>query len=99
MIVDTDTFLETRQRMSLEEQAVRNFAVGFLRGFASVASESLSDADEWVVWDKYDINFVGTAYTGADMGERDLLVVVYPRDWLDNLPEHLFCFIVEGESK
>ena len=53
----------------------------------------------WVVWNKYDINFIGQDYTSTDLGEKDLLVVVYPRDWVDALPEHLFCFIVKGESK
>lgn len=98
MMVSTDTFLETRQRMSLEEQAVRNFAEGYVQG-ALACNANFHEWDDWVVWNKYDINFVGPTYTSADLGKKDLLVVVYPRDWLDNLPEHLFCFIVEGESK
>ena len=60
---------------------------------------NLYDWDDWVVWDKYDINFAGQHYSSADIGEHGLLAVVYPRNWMDNLPEHLFCFIVEGESK
>ncbi len=94
MVLQTNTFLETQQRISLEQLAVHNFAEGYLHGI-----EDTSEVDDWVVWNKYDINFVGTAYTSADMGDRDLLVVVYPRDWLDTLPEHLFSFIVKGESK
>lgn len=98
MIVSTETFLEMRPRLSLEEQAVRNFAKGYLEGVLACNGD-LYDWDDWVVWDKYDINFAGQHYTGTDIGEHGLLVVVYPRDWMDNLPEHLFCFIVEGESK
>ena len=99
MVVDTETFLETRQRISLEEQAVRNFAQGYLAGMTSGTIVTLAEVDDWVAWDKYELNFIGTDYTGAEMTDRDLLVVVYPRDWLDRLPESLFSLIIQGESK
>lgn len=98
MIVGMDNFLETRQRISLEEQAVRNFAIGYLHGLTSTTPENLSAVDDWVVWHKYELNFIGTTYTSADMDENALLVVVYPRDWMDRLPESMFSFIVEKEK-
>ena len=98
MNVSTDTFLETRQRMSLEEQSVRNFAEGYLDGVLACNAD-LYEWDDWVIWGEYDMNFVGRDYTGEELGEKALLVVVYPKNWTGELPDHLYSFVVKGESK
>ena len=98
MNMSMDTFLETRQRMSLEEQSVRNFAEGYLDGVLA-CNANLYEWDDWVVWNKYDINFVGRDYTSEELGEKGLLVVVYPRDWMDALPDHLYSFVVSTSVK
>lgn len=82
--------------MSLEK--VKAFAEGYIEGVLACNAD-LFDWDDWVLWDEYDINFVGQYYTSEDMGEKDLLVVVYPRGWKGNLPDHLFSFVTKGESK
>lgn len=79
------------------------FCQGYLEG-ALACNATLSDWDDWVIWGGYDINFVGQDYTSEALGDKALLAVVYPKDWKDDLPDHLFSFVVttsttEGESK
>lgn len=74
------------------------FCEGYLSGLLACNAD-LYDWDDWVLWDAYDINFIGQDYTSTDLGEKDLLVVVYPAGWEGDLPDHLHSFVVKGESK
>ena len=59
----------------------------------------LHDWDDWVIWEDYDINFVGPEYTGETLGAKSLLVVVYPKAWVDALPDHIHSFTVHTSTK
>ena len=88
-------------------EIVQAFCEGYLEGLVTdrqFYGTTLQGVDDWVVWRGYDINFVGQDYTSEALGDKALLAVVYPKDWKDDLPDHLFSFVVttsttEGESK
>ena len=77
---------------------MKAFAEGYLDGVLACNAD-LYEWDDWVIWDAYDINFVGRDYTSTNLGEKDLLVVVYPKNWTGDLPDHLYSFVVKGETK
>ena len=77
---------------------VKAFCEGYLDGVLA-CNANLYEWDDWVIWGEYDINFVGHSYTSTDLGEKELLAVVYPKNWTGELPDHLYSFVVKGESK
>lgn len=85
-----------------EQELVKAFCQGYLEG-ALACNADLRGWDDWVIWDKYDINFVGQDYTSEELGETALLAVVYPAGWEGKLPDHLYSFVMktttQGESK
>lgn len=64
------------------------FCRGYLEG-ALACNASLYEWDDWVLWNQYDINFVGQDYTSETLDEKSLLAVVYPAGWEGDLPDHL----------
>ena len=83
------------------DEKLKAFCEGYLEG-ALACNADLTEWDDWVLWDAYDINFVGQDYTSEELGNSALLAVAYPRGWEGNLPDHLHCFTVtstKGESK
>lgn len=77
---------------------VKAFCEGYLDGVLACNAD-LYEWDDWVIWGEYDINFVGEGYTDEGVGKKELLAVVYPKDWKGELPDHLDSFVVKGESK
>ena len=73
------------------------FCQGYLEG-ALACNATLSDWDDWVIWGGYDINFVGQDYAGEATTEKELSVVVYPKDWTGALPDHLYSFVVRTST-
>lgn len=85
-----------------EPKELRAFCEGYRHAMSverDFYSNTLKTTDDWVLWDTYDINFVGQDYTSEELGDDALLAVVYPRGWEGNLPDHLYVFVVKGESK
>lgn len=62
-------------------------------------SNTLKTADDWVVWDKYDINFIGSDHSPNAKKDNELHCVVYPAGWQGNLPEPLHSFTIFGETE
>jgi hypothetical protein len=86
----------------MSQEKVKAFAEGYIQGITNERQfydTTLASFDDWVIWDEYDINFVGKEYTSEELGDFDALAVVYPKGWKDALPDHLFSFIIKGESK
>jgi hypothetical protein len=77
---------------------LRAFCEGYLEGLMA-CNAIIPDMDDWVVWNEYDINFIGAEYSGHVRNDTDLYCVVYPAGWVDNLPEPLHSFTIKGESK
>jgi len=86
--------------MKSKEELVA-FCEGYrLAAMANLPNKDLSDLDEWVQWDAYEINLFGSYY-GIRLNDdkQALSVDVYPRDWHDVLPDALHTFDITGESK
>ena len=79
------------------ESELRAFCEGYLDG-ALACNADLYEWDDWVLWEDYDINFIGQYYTGQPLDANALLVVAYPRDWEGELPSHLYCFVVKTST-
>lgn len=77
---------------------VKAFCEGYLDGVLA-CNANLYEWDDWVIWGEYDMNFVGQGYTGEEVGAKELLVVVYPKDWKGALPDHLDSFVVKTSVK
>ena len=75
-------------------EQLKDFCQGFVDGYVS-AEGTTFDCDDWVIWDKFDINFTGNSYAEG-IGDSDLHVSVYPKDW-EELPSPLFDFVVKGK--
>jgi len=71
------------------------FAEGYLRCHLhdEHTGESIKGVDEWVSWDEYDFNFVGSDHA-EDVPEYALMVLVYP-EWKEVLPAPVDTFIVQ----
>ena len=80
--------------MKTKEEMVA-FAEGYLRCalYDEHTGESIKGVDEWVHWDEYDINFVGSDHA-EDVPEYALMVLVYP-EWKEVLPAPVDTFIVQ----
>ena len=74
---------------------IKDFCQGFHEGW--IASEGTTvHAEEWVVWDDYDINLSGR-FVSPGLGDWDLQVAVYPKDWKE-LPTPTHSFVLKGEA-
>lgn len=74
---------------------IKIFCQGFHEGW--IASEGTTvHAEEWVIWDDYDINLSGL-FVSPGLGDWDLQVAVYPKDWKE-LPTPTHSFILKGEE-
>ena len=74
---------------------LKAFCEGYL--YALLANGDLVDyADDWVVWDGFDINLTGREY--SEQAGAGLRVNAYPAGWKDSLPHPLYQFTV-GEMK
>jgi hypothetical protein len=62
-------------------------------------SNTLKTADDWVVWDEYDINFIGADHSYHAKKDNELHCVVYPNGWVNNLPDPLHSFTIFGETE
>ena len=62
-------------------------------------SNTLKTADDWAVWDEYDINFIGSDHSPHAKKDNELYCVVYPAGWVNNLPEPLHSFTIFGETE
>jgi hypothetical protein len=62
-------------------------------------SETLASADDWVVWDEYDINFAGADYSSHAKTNSTLRVDVYKAGWTDSIGEPIHSFTVWGETE
>ena len=78
--------------MQMREE-VNAFCNGYLEGLLA-CNASLYEWDDWVIFNQYDINFVGQDYTSEELGETALLAVVYPAGWEGDLPDHLYTLTV-----
>ena len=81
----------------MSQEKIQAFCQGYLEGVLA-CNANLYDWDDWVVWDEYDINFVGQDYTSEEM-HGGLLAVVYPANWEGNLPDHLYVLNVIPNAK
>lgn len=68
----------------------------FARGYYSaIPPADLPTLDDWVIFDRYDINFTGAEY--AQGIEPDALKVhVYPAGWAGLTPEPLHTFTINA---
>ena len=82
---------------TLEE--LKAFAEGYAVSFTLNVDMDTTEVDDWVVWDEYDINFVGAGYTSEELGALGMLAVVYPAGWKGELPDHLYSFVVDSFAK
>lgn len=80
--------------MTTVDAQLKAFCEGYTKAIASFGG--LPETDDWVVWDGFDINFIGNEYS-TQAGDG-LHVVVFPAGWKDSLPAPLYSFTV-GESK
>jgi hypothetical protein len=86
----------------MTDEKLKAFCEGYIQGITNERQfygVTLASFDDWVIWGEYDINFVGKEYTGENLGDYDVLAVVYPKAWKEVLPDHLDSFVVKGESK
>lgn len=76
--------------------------IAFAQGYLACKGcrEYIPAVEDWVEWDKYDINFTGRdLWDDGTVGDCDLHISAYPRGWEGNLPEPLFSFIIKGEPQ
>jgi hypothetical protein len=63
-------------------QELRAFCEGYAMGIANhpeAMAATLEDTDDWVTWDEYDINLIGSDSYHAKK-DHELYCVVYPLD-------------------
>ena len=81
---------------------LRAFCEGYAMGIANhpeAMAATLEDTDDWVTWDEYDINLIGSDHSYHAKKDHELYCVVYPAGWVNNLPEPLHSFTVWGETE
>jgi len=85
-----------------EQELVKAFCQGYAMALVeerTFKGEDVSSVDDWLDWDKYNINLYGSYYSQKTTSDYQLQVEVYPRGWADKLPAPLFNFVVDGENK
>lgn len=81
---------------TLEE--LKAFCEGYLACYSGSVDMDIGGADDWVVWNEYDINLTGCEYA-QDIDADEWSVNAYPRGWTDNLPAPLFSFIINQKGE
>ena len=81
---------------------LRAFCEGYRQALFDLipfCNDSLANADEWVIWGGYDINFAGADYSVHAKNDNDLRVDAYKAGWTDSIGEPVHSFTIKGESK
>ena len=77
---------------------LRAFCEGFRLAMV-VERITLETTDDWIVWDEYDINLIGSEYSHHAKKDHELYCVVYPAGWVNNLPEPLHSFTAAEKKR
>lgn len=75
---------------------LRAFCEGYYRG---MPDEEKYNADDWVIWGGYDINFAGADYSVHAKTDNALRVDAYKAGWTDSIGDPIHSFDIIGESK
>lgn len=67
------------------------FCEGYARGLHDVDKYN---ADDWIVWGGYDINFAGAMYSAYAKTDTDLRVNAYKAGWTDTIGDPLHSFTI-----